>query len=63
MHYCLLNCDLTPTIAAELYIKHPYKHLQSIWNNSSHPLQGETAGALGSSFSHRLLHPHCKKEH
>ncbi|TWW80173.1 hypothetical protein D4764_10G0012030 [Takifugu flavidus] len=35
--------------------------LSSMLNNTSHPLQ-DTLTALGSSFSERLLHPHCVKE-
>ena len=35
--------------------------LTSIMHNTSHPLH-ETVGALSSSFSHRLLHPQCRKE-
>ena len=36
--------------------------LSSMMDNDSHPLQ-DTLAALQSSFSDRLLHPKCVKEH
>ncbi|KAI3375677.1 hypothetical protein L3Q82_003980 [Scortum barcoo] len=36
--------------------------LSTIMDNTSHPLH-QTVGALSSSFSNRLRHPRCRKEH